>query len=405
MKVAVAQLGARMHYAVLKILERAGRLEHFYTDARPSEAMRFAMRPVSDLPGMALLRKFLDRYPEGVPGRKITAFHGLGISYSLRLARAKTAEEQASTFLWAGSSFCRKLVRQGLGEATHTFTHNTAGLEWMRHAKSRGLKIVMEQTIAPKEVELRMLRAEQELFPGWEERLPNDASGALREICQRERAEWAEADLILCGSQFVVDGVQACRGPYDRCAVVPYGVDLDARPLKRLPSEGPLRVLTVGSVGLRKGSQYVMETAKLCRGLCEFRMVGPLDASPEALRRLSEHVTLAGPVPRHNIHEHYSWAEVFFLPSVCEGSATAIYEALANGLPVLTTPNAGSVVTHGEDGWLVPVDAVGEMAAYFAWIHGNRDILKEFSLRAAEKAKNYDTVAYGGRLLSSLDKV
>jgi glycosyltransferase involved in cell wall biosynthesis len=50
-----------------------------------------------------------------------------------------------------------------------------------------------------------------------------------------------------------------------------------------------------------------------------------------------------------------AWADVFLLPSICEGSALAIHEALAAGLPVVTTPNSGSVVRDGVDGYVVPV--------------------------------------------------
>jgi glycosyltransferase involved in cell wall biosynthesis len=51
----------------------------------------------------------------------------------------------------------------------------------------------------------------------------------------------------------------------------------------------------------------------------------------------------------------YAWADVFLLPSICEGSAMVTYEALSWGLPVITTHNAGSIVRDTVDGWLVPI--------------------------------------------------
>jgi glycosyltransferase involved in cell wall biosynthesis len=405
MRIAVAQLGARMHYAVPKILERAKRLEHFYTDICASKGWPRALKPLTHLPGASALRRFMDRVPQDVPSEKISAYNGLGIRYAIRRARAKTADEQAKVFLWAGQAFCKELIRSGLGDASHTFSYNSAGLEWMRYAKSRGLKNILEQTIAPKEFELQLLNAEQQRFPGWEISQAGAASSLLAEYCQREKAEWDEADLILCGSQFVKDGIAACGGPLSRCEVVPYGVDADPHPIERLTHEGPLRILTVGAVGLRKGSPYVLEAAKRCKSICEFKMVGPLTASADALRELSAELTLSGPVPRSSIRQHYAWADVFFLPSVCEGSATVIYEALAAGLPVLTTPNAGSVVSDGEDGWIVPLAGLDQMVDRLTWISKNREVLGEFSSRALEKAKKYGVASYGQRLLQSLDKI
>jgi hypothetical protein len=77
----------------------------------------------------------------------------------------------------------------------------------------------MEQTIAPAEVEDRLVSDELEAFPGWEERGGADPYRA--EFAARERAEWSGADLILCGSDFVRQGIAACGGPIERCRVVP----------------------------------------------------------------------------------------------------------------------------------------------------------------------------------------
>ena len=68
---------------------------------------------------------------------------------------------------------------------------------------------------------------------------------------------------------------------------------------------------------------------------------------------------LAGPVPRSVVAEHYAWADVFLLPSVCEGSATATYEAIASGIPVICTPNAGSVIEDGRQGFRSPSSRQG----------------------------------------------
>ena len=75
-----------------------------------------------------------------------------------------------------------------------------------------------------------------------------------------------------------------------------------------------------------------------------------------------------GRVPRERIHEEFAAADVFVLPSSAEGSAEATYEALAAGVPVVTTPAAGSVVRDGIEGRVVPerdpfalADAIAEI--------------------------------------------
>jgi len=82
-----------------------------------------------------------------------------------------------------------------------------------------------------------------------------------------------------------------------------------------------------------------------------FRTVGPSNVSPDAMQSLSECMEVVGAVPRTEIVQHYQWADVLVLPSISEWSANACYEALAAGLPVITTGNAGSVVGDEVDGF------------------------------------------------------
>src|SRR5207244_3760976 len=136
--------------------------------------------------------------------------------------------------------------------------------------------------------------------------------------------------------------VAASGGPVERCRVVPYGVDRRFACPNRPSHGGPLRVLTVGSVELRKGHPYVLAAARRLRGRASFRVIGPVHVSAAAQQELADALDLVGPVPHSDLAAHYAWADVFLLPSVCEGSATVTYEALTAGLPVLCTPNTGS---------------------------------------------------------------
>ncbi len=73
------------------------------------------------------------------------------------------------------------------------------------------------------------------------------------------------------------------------------------------------------------------------------------------------------------------------LPSLCEGSATAVYEALAAGLPVICTPNTGSVVRHGIDGYIVPIRDVHETAQILRQLADNPALLARMSESARER--------------------
>jgi hypothetical protein len=87
-QIIVAQLGARMHYAVPALLERAGMLAHFYTDsyvgrgsAWYAPALAANLVPQGWRPQS--LKRLLSRRTDTLPPGKVTAFNLLGLSYAL----------------------------------------------------------------------------------------------------------------------------------------------------------------------------------------------------------------------------------------------------------------------------------------------------------------------------------
>lgn len=395
----VAQLGARMHYAVPNILHRAGMLARFYTDICAVKGLPGLLRTVPSALRPPSLRRLLGRVPHSVPRDRITAFSSFGLEY-IRRCSARDPAELTATHLWGGRTFCSLVLSQGLDGACGVYTFNTAGLELLEYARERGLLRVMEQTIAPAEVEDDLLAEDRDIFRDWE--LPRNSDPYRLEYAARERAEWECSDLILCGSEFVRHCIARCGGPVERSEVVPYGVDLSWPSPPRGRRDSRLRVLVVGAVGVRKGAPYVFEAARALGGLAEFRWCGGVHLLPEAAAQLKRHVDLRGAVPRSSMGEHYSWGDVFLLPSICEGSATACYEALAAGLPVITTPNAGSVVRDGIDGFVVPIRSGEAVARKLELLARDRELLAQMSAAAMAGSREFTLEKYGEGLLAAI---
>jgi glycosyltransferase involved in cell wall biosynthesis len=107
-------------------------------------------------------------------------------------------------------------------------------------------------------------------------------------------------------------------------------------------------------------------------------------------------------VPRSELAKHFEWADVFLLPSICEGSATVTYEALAHGLPVVCTANTGSVVRDEVDGFIVPARDPAAVTARLCRLLEDPELLDRLSSNAATRAKQFTVVKYGDRLTSVL---
>ncbi|HWQ92138.1 MAG TPA: glycosyltransferase family 4 protein [Clostridia bacterium] len=402
-KVLVAQLGARMHYAVPRLLHRASVLSCLCTDFYiPSSRSRW-LGGVPKLVQPGGLRRLLGRDPGDIPPERIKAFNYFGLTYALRLMCSKSESDRTRAFLWAGREFCRKIIDNGFGDATGIYAYNSAALELLQAAKQQGLTRTLEQTIAPRQVECELISKEAERFPAWKDESCVDSYWKV--FADREAAEWEVAEVILCGSEFVREGIRVSHGPAEKCVVVPYGVDCALgtpfNGVKARDAGCPLKVLTVGAVGLRKGSPYVLESAKRLKGLASFRMVGRVEAGPRVRAELSQFVELVGTVPRAEVARHFLWADVLLLPSICEGSATVTYEALGYGLPVICTRNTGSVVQDGIEGFIVPAGETDMIVARLLLMRNQVDRWMHMSLNARRRSQEYTLPHYGERLLAS----
>ncbi|MGH8474343.1 MAG: hypothetical protein ACRER2_00980 [Methylococcales bacterium] len=112
--------------------------------------------------------------------------------------------------------------------------------------------MVLDQTGAPGEVEIRIHQEECAMHPAWVME-PPDPTGTAR-MDERLKREWDFADQIFCGSEFVRQSIGAVGGPLEKVFVVPYGVNLSSLSTREPRLTGPLRVLVVGRVSLMNGA-------------------------------------------------------------------------------------------------------------------------------------------------------
>jgi alpha-maltose-1-phosphate synthase len=120
------------------------------------------------------------------------------------------------------------------------------------------------------------------------------------------------------------------------------------------------RAVFVGRIGRRKGVPHLLEAwRRLALPRAELLLVGEVERDgQESLRRHAGLYRFVGPHPRHEVHRFFQQSDVFVFPSMAEGSARVTYEALACELPLVTTPNSGSVIRDGIEGFLVDPDDV-----------------------------------------------
>ena len=265
-------------------------------------------------------------------------------------------------------------------DALYTVLINS-DLDLLRDARARGLRTVHEVMMAPDIG--RWMQEEQALFPGIEASVPPEQ---IRAGNERDAEKYALSDLVLVPSEFVRRAVVELGGHPERIATVPYGIDKGW--LDRVDAPVPGRVLFVGSVGLLKGGHYLAAASRILRrrhAACEFRSVGPY--RPEVIRHPAfKGPTYVGQVPRSRVVDEFRRADVFVLPTLCDSFALVHLEAMACGVPVITTPNCGSVVRDGVDGFIVPIRDAAAIADKVELLLTDRALRARMGRSARERA-------------------
>lgn len=181
-------------------------------------------------------------------------------------------------------------------------------------------------------------------------------------IDHRKRLETYEmADRILCPSEFVRSSFLKKGFDPGKLIKVNFGFPAFSPAIKESGSarsdDGVFRLLYVGQVNFRKGLRYAIEAfRRIPIKNKEFRIVGP-HVSPTGIEDLQipDKVVLTGSLKGQKLIEEYQKATVFILPTLEEGLALVLGEALAFGLPVITTYNSGGadIIQDGVEGFLV----------------------------------------------------
>ena len=104
-------------------------------------------------------------------------------------------------------------------------------------------------------------------------------------------------------------------------------------------------------------------------------------------------------VPQHELYKYYGNSSVFVFPSLLEGMAYVTLEAMACGLPCIVTPNAGSIVRDGKDGFVIPIRDVETLKEKILFFYENEDARVEMGRSAKEHVQQFTWDRYGNQLV------
>jgi glycosyltransferase involved in cell wall biosynthesis len=262
-----------------------------------------------------------------------------------------------------------------------------------------GGRAVLSYPIAHNRYQLRFYAEEAQLAPEFAAALP--ATDKLPpEYSERLDAECAMADRIIVGSEFVRQSFVDVGYDARKIVVTPYGVDTGRFTPRTEPRrDGVFRALFVGQIGQRKGMSYLLRGyEQFRRSDSELHIVGSFGSGHEVYARYEDLYRHTPNVPQKDLPSLYQQADVFVFPSLIEGMPLVVLEAMACGIPVITTTHgAGELVRDGVDGFFVPIRDSEAIAARLEQLYGDPSLRERMGRNAREQALRHTWDAYAQR--------
>jgi len=386
-------------------LEDCGVLGEFHTSIASCGGNIF--EKLSRLPGLGEIRR------RSLPARLLPKLKLHPLREAFRLALARLGPNASAAW---GNGFCgidaiyssldhAVSRRVGSGNFRAVYCYEDGALETFRAAKACGLKCIYDLPIAHWKAARRLLAEEAERLPEWACTL--DGLRDQKEKLQRKDEELFLADTVVVPSIFVRDSLPQDILEQKHIEVVPFGSPEVMEPTRVVRGSDPLKVLFVGSMTQRKGlgdlfsAMRILDSKKI-----ELHVLGSPVASMDFYRSQFASFIYHSTRSNLNVLKLMCSCDVLVMPSIVEGRALVQQEAMACGLPVIATPNAGAedLIEDGTAGFLVPIRTPEAIAEKLEFLACKPDCIETMGRQARKKAIALSWNVYRNRIVDVVRK-
>lgn len=379
--------------------EQHGMLERLITAAYPTAAVKRILKTVLAVINSDRLRRWMLRQVEGVPQEKIRActlsepFNQLAVRFPRYGCNGSGKPQLDALAFRIYRRSAMKFLRDSEARLYHCrsgYGGPTIGL-----AREKKMTVLVDHSIAHPQALMQLMESGK---------YDPMKRSALPPMWKSVQDDIEDADSVLVNSDFVRKTLLDYEIPGKRIIVQYLGIDSEIESYfrnhagSRSGKEPEIRFLFAGGVGRRKGADILLDVAeRLPESGWLLTLAGGIEM--ELKRRISSlrnpNIRVLGAVMRERLVELMLDHDVFVFPTLAEGSARVVFEAMAAGMAVITTPNAGSVVEHDTHGYLIDP---GDRTALFEAMtrcFNNRNELRRYGAAAKELVfKRYHSGVY-----------
>ncbi|MDF7820402.1 glycosyltransferase [Runella sp. MFBS21] len=289
------------------------------------------------------------------------------------------------------------------------YAYEDGALYTFKQAKKLGLTCVYDLPIAYWETGQRLMADEAQRLPAWAGTLGGGIKDSSEKL-EKKHKELQLADAVVVPSQFVVDSLPDWA-LQKKIIVSPFGTPTIHKGVEtnwRKVDKGPLRLLFAGSMGQRKGLADLFAAMRYFQPHeIELVVMGSLQAPMDFYRKEFSDFTYEPGRPNEQVLALMRTCDVFCLPSIVEGRALVMQEAMSQGLPLIITANTGGadLIEEGETGFVVPMRSPEKIAEKLNWFLENRTALFHMKEAAQKKAATYTWKKYGYTIAEAIKEL
>jgi starch synthase len=238
------------------------------------------------------------------------------------------------------------------------------------------------------------------LPPNWS---PITHDGLLAQKCQ----EMTLADLTLVPCGYAEATIREFY-PHKNVVLAPYGVDAEfwtPGPINKPP--GPLRFMYAGQISLRKGIPLLIEAwSRAELRDAELALVGSWLLADSKRRFLPPGIKWFPPCSPQALRDRYRESDVFVFPSFAEGFGLVLLEAMACGLPAISSEASigPEIITDG-CGFISPTGDLDRLVELLRWFDRHRDELPAMGREARAQAARCTWSNYRSLVIGAVSKL
>lgn len=403
-QIVISHSGKQHSYHVAKSLQELGFLNKFYTSSyiKNSSLQKYFLKKNNQF----WTRRFL----EGLSGVKVEANWRFEVPEHLGKI-FKNDSKKIEELVYNRDEKFDTYISTIFSKTKPKYFWGFQGscLKSLLAVKQNGGVAICELATAHITYAKHILNEEKLLHPEWADSISNVDFPSHYE--KRLIEEPNEADIVIAASTFTKLSLTESGIPENKIQILPLGADVEHIKYldKKRDKSKPLKLLYAGTVTQRKGIYYLLEAIKhFNKSEVELHIIGNIFGSGNEFCKYKDFYTYHGSVSQQQLFNMYHEFDVLVLPTIFEGFALVIVEAMAAGLPVITTAHSigPELINDDLNGYIVPIRNIEAIKLSIEKIvNKTADEFEEMSKKARFSALNYSWSEYSNRLKDFLNVI